>query len=208
MADFWEMLKGALSGAGTGTLAAPGWGTAFGALAGGAAGALGQGFLTPNKPQETKMQATQRELIDQLIQGIRGQGPFADLFSSDQDTFNRSFLEPAKQMWSGQIAPSITEQFTASGHGGDTSLQDALARSGVDMDTLLNQQYGQFQQNAMNRQMSGIGGILGYGPGAQNQPSRGDIVRESMSGYLASPQFGKGTQQVFETIFNKKPNGV
>ena len=171
----------------------------------GAAGSLGSGLLAGRSaaPKETKMQKTQRKLVDQLISSLSGGGPYSDLFSADEGTFQKSFVEPAQKMFQNQIAPQIQQQYIASGQQRGTGLDDSLIRAGVDLDSLLNQQMYQFQQDALNRKQSSINSILGSGAGAPNSPTASQDVMSGLSGYLSSQGFADTTANLF-----KKPGNV
>jgi len=154
-----------------------------GALAGGifAGQSGGQG--------ETRMQRTQRKLIDQLIKSLGGDGPYSDLFNFDEDAFKKSFVEPAQARFRNETAPNIQQQYIASGQQRGTGLDDTLTRAGVDLDSLLNQHMMQYQEAAKGRQQSAIGSILGMGAGAQDPRSLGQSALAGAGGYLSSPAF-------------------
>ena len=137
-------MSSAITGATTGaTMGAP-FGP-WGALIGGGLGAV-SGLLGSRGKKPTKTQQMQSELLDQLLASIKGQGPYSDLFNMDEKAFQKSYVEPAKQMFSGQIAPQIRESYISRGQAGGTNIEDALTRAGVDLDQMLNQSYMQFQQ--------------------------------------------------------------
>lgn len=167
-----------------------------------AAGSVAGGYLTGqgNAKKETKMERTKRKLVDSLLQSLEGNGPYSDLFSSDPDTFQKSFVEPAQSRFRNQIAPQIQQQYIASGQQRGTGLDDTLTRAGVDLDSMLNQQYYQFQQDALNRKQNSINSILGQGSGAQNETTGGQDAVSGFSGYLSSPAFSDAI-----TNFLKKP---
>ena len=72
---------------------------------------IGGGYLAGRSGgSETKMQKTQRKNIDELIRSLRGQGAYSDLFNTDDNAFQKSFVDPAKQMFNSQIAPQIQQQ--------------------------------------------------------------------------------------------------
>lgn len=165
-----------------------------------AAGSLGAGWLSGkgSAAKETKLQKTQRKLIDQLIASLGGEGAFADLYKSDEGAFQKSFVEPAQAMFKNQIAPQIQQQYIASGQQRGTGLDDTLTRAGVDMDALLNQHLYQFQQDAANRKQNTINSILGSGSGAQNETSGGQDIMSALSGYLSSPGFANTAADIFK----------
>ena len=168
-----------------------------------AAGSIGGGLLSGSGvPKETKMQRTQRKLIDKLISSLGGEGPFADLYNTDENAFNKAFVEPAQAMFRNKIAPQIQQQYIASGQQRGTGLDDTLTRAGVDLDALLNQHLLDFQQGAMNRQQNTIGQILGAGAGAPIQPSGGQNLMSSIGGYLNS----QGFQDMASGLFKNTPS--
>jgi hypothetical protein len=155
-----------------------------------AGGAIGSSIFGRNKNQETPIQGQQRQLIDQLLASIGGQGPYSDLFNLDESTFQKSFVDPMKQKFQSQIAPQIQQSFISSGQQRGTGLDDTLTRAGVDMDQLLNQQYAQMQESAMGRQSNILSKILGMKPGAQEEQSIGSAALEGLSGLLGNKDFG------------------
>jgi hypothetical protein len=167
---------------------------AFEALGSVASGILGGSGV----PKETKMQKTQRKLIDQLINSLDGTGPFADLYKTDTESFNKSYIEPAQAMFRNQIAPQIQQSYIASGQQRGTGLDDQLLRAGVDLDSMLNSQLMNFQQGAQNRQQNTISSILGSGSGAAYQPSFAENLGSAFGGYLSSDAFGKTASDLFQ----------
>ena len=157
-------------------------------------------------PQETKMQKTQRKLVDQLLSSLNGNGPYSDLYNADENIFQKSFVEPAQSRFRNQIAPQIQQEYIASGQQRGTGLDDQLLRAGVDMDTLLNQQMYNYQQDALNRKQGSINSILGQGAGAPNETSRLQDVMGGLSGYLSSPSFGNQFASLFNPNKSTAPN--
>lgn len=164
-----------------------------------AAGSIAGGYLSgrSDKNKETKMQRTQRKLIDQLLSSLNGEGPYSDLYSFDQDTFNKSFVEPAQALFRNQIAPQIQQQYIASGQQRGTGLDDQLLRAGVDLDSMINQYMYQAQQDTLNRKQNTFNAILGAGAGAPSNSSGSDIFSSAVGGYLTSPAFSNAVSQRF-----------
>lgn len=169
-----------------------------------AAGSAAGGYLSGkgSAPKETKMQKTQRKLVDELINSLSGDGAFSDLYNADQDVFQKSFVEPAQSMFRNQIAPQIQQQYIASGQQRGTGLDDQLLRAGVDLDALLNQHMYQFQQDSLNRKQGTINSILGSGSGAGNETSGSQDIMSGLSGYLSSTSFADSVGGLFK---NKSP---
>lgn len=150
-----------------------------------AGSSLASGFLSPSQ-QQTPIQGQQRELIDELLRSLKGNGQFSDLFSGSEDAFQRSFVDPAKQLFNSQIAPQIEQNYISSGQQRGTGLQDTLSRAGIDLDQMLNQNYMQMLQNQQRNQQNVIGNILGMGSGVPEQQSTGNRFLQSLGGYLGS----------------------
>ena len=164
----------------------------------GAAGSIGGGILSRGGNSETKLQKQQRKLIDDLLLSLQGKGSYNDLFSMDENAFQKSYVDPAKALFKNQIAPQIQQGYIASGQQRGSGLDDTLTRAGVDLDQLLNQQYGQFQENALNRKSDVIGNILRQGAGAPNPQSFGSAAAQATGGYLSSPEFRSGVGDILE----------
>jgi hypothetical protein len=171
------------------------------------------GMFGGGQPKETKMQRTQRKLIDELLGSLGGGGRFSDLYNPSEEAFQKSFVEPAQQRFQSQIAPQIQQQYIASGQQRGTGMEDTLTRAGVDLNSMLNQQYYQFQQDALNRQQNTIGSILGQGAGAPPQQSALQNFGQGVGGYLGSPGFaeqfrglfsGQGSPQQQYGVLNRK----
>lgn len=164
-----------------------------------AAGSVASGYLAgQGAGKETKMQKTQRKLVDQLLASLTGEGPYSALFDADEDAFLKSFVQPAQSMFNNQIAPQIQQQYIASGQQRGTGLDDQLLRAGVDLDSLLNSQFYQFNQDALNRKQNVIGNILGGPQGAPNENSTSQNIMQSLSGYLSSQGFADTTSSLFK----------
>jgi hypothetical protein len=158
-----------------------------------AAATIGSGLLA-SKGQgssETKMQRTQRKLVDSLLASLNGTGPYSDLFATDENAFNRSIVEPAQARFRNQIAPQIQQQYIASGQQRGTGLDDQLLRAGVDLDSMINEQYLTYQNQGKDRMQNMLNNILGQGAGAPNTPSTGQSLASAGAGYLSSDSFSK-----------------
>jgi hypothetical protein len=155
-----------------------------------AAASITGGYLAGrNNGQETKIQKKKRKLVDELINSLHGEGPYSDLYSGDQETFQKSFVDPAKSIFNNQVAPQIQQQYIASGQQRSSGLDDQLLRAGVDLDQLLNQHMYQFQQDAMNRKQGTINSILGGGDGGTQNMSPKQSFGQATAGYLSSDAF-------------------
>src|SRR6478609_5879359 len=87
--------------------------------------------------QETKTQRTQRHLIDELLGSVKGKGRFADLFNEQvgqkqpgfdptSEAFQKSYVDPAKNLFTNQIAPQIQQKYIGTGQQGSSGLNDQL----------------------------------------------------------------------------------
>lgn len=165
-----------------------------------AIGSIGGGLLSSYSNKETKTQKQQRQLIDELIASLNGGGQFGELFNTDENAFQKSFVDPAKSRFRNQIAPAIQQQYVGAGQEGSSGLNDQLLRAGVDMDQLLNQQYMDFINQGMNRKSNTINSILNAPQGvAQN--TFGQNLAQAGSGYLESSAF----QNLLRSMSPKNP---
>ncbi len=179
------------------------WGPA---LIGAAGSGLG-GLLGGGTPDETKMQKTQRHLVDQLISSINGEGPYSSLYNPSQEAFQKSFVEPAQARFRNQIAPQIQQESIFGGQQRGTGLDDQLLRAGVDMDAMLNQQYYNFNQDALNRKQGSINSILGMGAGPQQQSSGISDILSGVGGYLGGKGFTDTIANGFKNRAQNPPAG-
>jgi hypothetical protein len=172
----------------------------------GAAGSVAGGWLA-NKGagKETKIQKKQRKLIDQLMASLNGEGPYADLYKFDQDSFNKSFVEPAKNRFNNQIAPQIQQNYIASGQQRGTGLDDTLTRAGVDMNDLLNQYMMDYQEAGKNRMQNTMSQILGAGSGP-SQMSGSNAAAQGGGGYLTGEGFKDDLGNIMQTYKDQNPN--
>lgn len=162
-------------------------------------------------PPETDMDRTKKALIDDLLASVRGQGSYNDLFNMNDEAFQKSYVDPAKHIFNNQIAPQIQQQYIASGQQRGTGLDDSLARAGVDLDQMLNQQYYQFQNDAQNRKAGGINAILGaQGPQAQlvngQAPSQsaGSAALQGVGGYFGGGGYDANLSNLLRQYAGKK----
>ncbi len=164
----------------------------------GAGGSITGGLLSGrNSGQETKMQKKKRHLIDSLLQSLGGDGEYGSLFKNDYDTFQKSFVDPAKSIFKNQIAPQIQQESIYNGQQRGTGLDDQLLRAGVDLDQLLNQHFMNFQDNGKNRMQNMLGSILGSGDGGTSNMSNKQSFAQSAGGYLSSDNFAKSIQRIY-----------
>ena len=160
-----------------------------------AGGSIGGGFLAGRgSGQETKMERTKRKLVDKLLSSLGGEGPYANLYKTDEGAFQKSFVEPAQAIFRNQIAPQIQQQSIAGGQQRGTGLDDQLLRAGVDLDQMLNQNYLQFQSQGKDRMQNTISSILGGGAGGTQAMSPSQSLMSGVSGYLGSDAFKELTQ--------------
>ena len=196
---------GALSGAATGATigsAIPGIGTAIGAGVGGLIGGAAGGLAGRRK--ETDIQKKQRELVDEMLMSLRGEGPYSDLFTANEATFEKSFAEPARARFRNVTAPQIQQSYIQGGQQRSTGMEDTLTRAGVDMDQLLNEQYMDYLQGAQNRRADAMGNILGQGAGALPDQGFGEAALQGVAGYAAKPEFKKSIEDILASFGQKK----
>lgn len=162
-----------------------------------AAASIGGGMLSSaGQGKETKIQKRQRKMIDELIASLKGGGAFSDLFKTDDAAFQKSVVDPLMSKFNNQIAPGIQQQFISSGLQRGTGMSDQLSRAGVDMQSLINQQYLPFMQQGQQNMMNTINSILGAGTGAAPGLSGGERFQQSAGGYLGGESFQDLIKQI------------
>lgn len=155
-----------------------------------AAGALASAYMNnKGNNKESKSQKTKRHLIDKLLSSLNGKGPYADLYTANDADFQKSIVEPNKAMFNNQIAPMIQQQYVASGQQRSSGLDDQLLRAGVDLDQLLNAQYMDYKNSALDRKQNAINNILGSDKGSPAKTSGSDALMQGGGGFLASDSF-------------------
>lgn len=162
-----------------------------------------------NKYEPTPFDKKKLELIDQLLASVNGNGPYSDLFKTDEAAFQKSFVEPAKSLYKNQIAPQIQQSYIASGQQRGTGMEDQLLRAGIDLDQLLNQNYLNYSQLGQDRMSQVLNSILGaQGPqGTTTQtmtsstPGETNPWGKAFGGYLS----GGGAADLYKA-FTKDTN--
>ncbi|GAF75558.1 unnamed protein product, partial [marine sediment metagenome] len=174
----------------------------------GSAGVSAYGASKQRKAQEKsnepylRFQDRKNQLIDELLSSLDGTGKYADLFSTDEGAFQKSFVDPAKQMFRDQITPQIQQGSIAGGTQRSTSMDDQLTRAGVDLDQLLNQSYSNFQSEGKDRASNLIGNIFGA---PADQPMTAGPNSASLYGSAAGSFFGSDSFTNLIKEFGKKP---
>lgn len=134
MASFGDIAGGAAGGAALGSTFGP-LGTAGGAVLGGIASLFGG--KKKGKKKVSRFDDQQQQLYDQRMQALRGQGPFADIYSFDPDkantNFDKNIARPAYRSYEENIVPKITGNFRGRNLQNSSYLGEALAKSGRDV---------------------------------------------------------------------------
>lgn len=173
-----------------------------------AGGSIGGGLLSRSGNKETKQQKLSRKTAEDLLASMRGEGPYSDLFRMDEESFNKSYVEPAKALYKNQIAPQIQQSYIASGQQRGSGMEDQLLRAGVDLDQLLNQEYMNWQGKGKDRMTQILGSILNLGPGAANPMSAGEAAGQGAAGFFASDAFGDLIQNLMKSNPQASTNGM
>lgn len=185
--------SGAIGGAGAGSAFGP-WGTAIG----GGIGALTGGIFGGKKTsQESPMQKKQRQLVDQLLASLNGNGPYSSLFQANEADFNKSYREPAMANFRNRTAPMIRGEYTGGTYGQQregTGLQDSLTRAGVDLDQMLNSAWVDYQNQAKDRQYNAMNQILNQ-QGAPYSPTYSEQFAQSGGIDSGLTAIGEGYRQ-------------
>jgi hypothetical protein len=158
----------------------------LGPILSGGASALVGGLLSKGgtKQKTIPRPRFQTQLIDQLLQGLQGSGPLANLFQADPSAFQRSVVDPLLQQFQSQTAPGIQQRFISQGQQRGTPLESALTRAGTDVQGQINQLFLPFQQGAQQNQLSAIAQLLGIQPEQQQTQITG--FGGALSGLSAS----------------------
>jgi len=174
----------------------------------GAAGAIISTIINNMQNKKTPIQGQQKELIDKIMGSLDGNGPYSDLFNVDENSFQKSFVDPMKQQFQSQIAPQIQQSYISSGQQRGTGLDDTLARAGVNMDQLLNQHYAQMQQGAMNRKAGAMNSILGQNAGPQEQMSSGEAALQGAGGLMGTEEFNRDIGELIKAFTDRNKNSL
>ena len=161
---------------------------------------LSSKFGGDEQQQESPIQGQQRDIIDELMLGLQGTGPFASLFQSNFEDFEKGFADPARSRFQNQTIPQIQQSFIQTGQQRGTGLEDTLTRAGVDLESLINENFLNFQQGGQNRASNAIGDILGAGPGVQ--PQQQSTFGQGVAGFLGGDQFGESLENIFAGLRN------
>ena len=161
-------------------------------------------WLLSNSNKPTKMQRRQEQLADQLIASISGNGPYSDLFNMNEAVFQKSYVDPAKQVFKSQIAPQIQESFVSQGQQGSTGMETALTRAGIDLDQMLNQAMMQFQQQGQQNKMQTINTIMGAGAGPAAELSPMERALQGLSGAVTGSDFRQEIASIPGYFENKR----
>ncbi len=206
--DWGSGISGAASGAAMGSFLGP-VGTAGGAILGGVMGLFG-GKKKKKKPKQiSTLDPNQQALYKDHMDGLRGQGQFADLYKYDAEGANANFDQnvsrPAYRNFQENIIPGITGQFRSQNLMNSSYTGEALGRAGRNVQENLDAQRSNMifngQQNANNNRMNGVQNALNMQtmayqkPGPQN-PSTLDQILGSLgehSGQYLADYFSKGS---------------
>jgi hypothetical protein len=165
----------------------------LGSLGTGAASALVGGLLqglgSKKKTKQPQLPGFQRETIDQLLAGLKGQGPLANLFQSDAGAFQSSVVDPLLSQFQTQTAPAIQQRFISQGQQRGSPLNTALSQAGTDVQSQINQLFLPFQQQGQQNQLAAISKLLGVNvpqptESTQLTPFGGALAGFSQSGEL------------------------
>jgi hypothetical protein len=115
----------------------------------------------------------QQEQIKQLIQ--QGGQPAMDLLMSiiggpPEDVFQKSYVDPAMQSYKQDVLPAIGERFGSGDTGASSALNQTLARSAVDLETMLGKQYGDFINQYTGQQLNAANQYYGLSQQKMNEP--------------------------------------
>lgn len=177
--DAGSAVSGAASGAATGSMFGP-WGTAAGAIIGGAAGLFGSGKKKKKKPKRiSTLDPQQQALYDDYVASIRGEGSFSDMYNFDAEGYNKVFDQtigrPAYRNFEENIIPGITGQFRSNNLMNSSYTGEALGRAGRNVQENLDAQRSsnifQGQQQANVNKQNAVNNILNMNTFDWQKPS-------------------------------------
>jgi hypothetical protein len=148
--------------------------------------------------QETQIQRKQRHLIDDLLRSLGGGGKYGDIFTTDENTFNKSIRDPMMTSFRNNIAPQIQQSYIAGGQQRGTGLDDQLLRAGIDINSNIDQMLFDYMERGKDRKMNAMNAVLGMGMGAPNAISSGQAGMRGLGGYLNSDAFTNQVNQGFK----------
>jgi hypothetical protein len=154
------------------------------------------------------MEKTKRKLVDDLLASLKGGGSFSDLFQTDEQAFQKSFVDPSMATFRNKIAPGIQQEFISSGLQRGTGLEDTLSRAGIDMQSMLDQEYMKFLQQGQQNKLRTLQSILGGGAGAPQQLSGGEAAGQAAGGYFSGDSFSSAIDKILSKYTKKKAPGT
>ena len=159
---------------------------------------IGGGYLAGRSKGggETKNQKLSRNVAQDLIKSMRGEGPYSNLFQTDEAAFQKSIVDPSISRFRNQISPQIVQQSAGSGGFRGSYLDDQLARAGVDLNQMIDQNYLTFQNQGKDRMANALANIQGMSAGAPNQLTTGQAAGQATAGYLSSEGFEKAISEI------------
>jgi hypothetical protein len=166
-----------------------------------AAGSALSGYLSRHK--ESKTDQRKRELIDDLLASVKGNGPYSDMFKTSEADFNKSYVQPAKARFRNQIAPQIQQEYIYNGQQNGTGLEDTLTRAGVDLDQMLNEQYLNYVNQGNTNKQNTINSILGS---TASKPSQSGLsaAGQGVAGYSQSDTFGNQVGDILKAFKDRE----
>jgi hypothetical protein len=176
-----------------------------GAIAGTAANwalQTGASMLAP-KPKKTKVQQMKEMTMDDIMAGIRGEGPYAYLFNLDEDAFKRGVSDPAMARFTNEVAPQIQQQYISTGQQRGTGMEDTLARAGVDLHQQINQQYWNAQQQVNQNKLGALNSSLSWQDPYAETGDIWDKLKGGTAGYLLSDTAGKDIGNILSAYSDK-----
>ncbi len=122
---------------------------------------------TTRKNNVSMLLPGQQEILSGLLSdlGPQAQETFGGLLQpmgpeQMEETFQRTYVQPAMQTFQEQIVPGIQQRFVDANAGSSSALNQALSQSAGNLSTALGTQYGQFQQGEQQRQLQAINQFL------------------------------------------------
>lgn len=157
--------------------------------------------------EKSALTEDQGALLQWLIQSLMGGGgPFA----FDEESFQRTFVDPALKQFQTKTTPAIQQRFIAKGLQGSSGMDTAIANAGADVEMELGKMRAGMQENALDRALKAAGLSLGTKAFGFEQESGSEGLLTLMAalaggayGGLPGAAIGAGVGSAGSSIFRR-----
>jgi len=137
-----------------------------------AAASIGSGVFGRERGSPlTDIQKNQNNIIELIMQAVRGEGPLAGLINADENAFQQSVANPLLNQFQNQTVPAIQQSFIKNRLQGGTGINDAIARSGINLQDMINKNLLDYQSSRENNLVNLLNAAL---KAQGNEPKQGE----------------------------------